>query len=68
MAAAYAAARRHAGGCPIESGLIASLIDNECRHGRLAGDPSLPCGCWRGELATVTALPGVEPDALERAA
>lgn len=65
---AYEAARRQLGACPIEVGLIGNLIDNECEHLRLPGDPSPPCGCHPGELAPVTALPGVEPDALGRAA
>lgn len=29
----------------------------ECRHGRLSHDSSPACGCWRGELAPVIALP-----------
>jgi hypothetical protein len=30
----------------------------ECRrHGRLSHDPTLPCGCWPGELAPVVGLP-----------
>lgn len=51
------------GACPIEmieSGGFASpiretgalhelLADNECAHGRLAGDPTDRCGCWPGE-------------------
>lgn len=45
--AIYAAAFE-AGGyvCPIESGAIGRLVDNECEHGRLPGDSSAPCGCW----------------------
>jgi hypothetical protein len=36
-----------AGGvCPIEAGFIGNLADNECKHGRLAGDKTPPCGCW----------------------
>jgi hypothetical protein len=30
----------------------------ECVHGRIAGDPSEPCGCWPGETrASVHELP-----------
>jgi hypothetical protein len=34
------------GSCPIESGFIGGLADNECKHERLPGDRSAPCGCW----------------------
>lgn len=30
--------------------------EDECRHGRLPGDRSDPCGCWR-ELEAPVALP-----------
>lgn len=45
----YAQACRAAGSCAIEAGLVAKLIDNECEHLRLPGDPSPPCGCHPGE-------------------
>lgn len=45
------------GRCPIEAGVIGKLADNECRHGRLPGDSTEPCGCWPGEGAQVVALP-----------
>ena len=39
-AARYRAALAHTGGvCPIEAGVIGRLADNECKHGRLPGDP-----------------------------
>jgi hypothetical protein len=34
------------GSCPIESGYIGKIADNECSHGRLPGDRTRPCGCW----------------------
>ena len=44
--------------CPIEAGFIGRLADNECHHGRLAGDRTPPCGCWAHfEGARVIALP-----------
>lgn len=36
-------------GCPIESGFIGNLVDNECPHGRLPGDATSACGCWPQE-------------------
>lgn len=54
--ARYRAAARHAGGCPIEAGVLGRLADHECRHGRLAGDPTPTCGCWPHETATIIAL------------
>ena len=58
FAARYRAAERLAGGrCPIEAGLICSLADHECRHGRLAFDRTTPCGCWPEEGAVVRPLP-----------
>ena len=29
--------------------LLPALADFECEHGRLAGDPTEPCGCWPTE-------------------
>ena len=50
FAAAYRAAQQLAGGaCPIEAGLLGRLVDLECRHGRMPGDSSPPCGCWPQE-------------------
>lgn len=34
------------GSCPIETGFIGKLADNECAHHRLPGDRTSPCGCW----------------------
>ncbi|MTD47173.1 hypothetical protein GKE82_23510 [Conexibacter sp. W3-3-2] len=45
------------GACPIESGHLLKLADNECRHGRLPYDRSAPCGCFPEEGATIHALP-----------
>ena len=45
------------GTCPIEAGVIGRLADHECRHGRLPGDRTCPCGCWPAERAAVIALP-----------
>jgi len=57
FAARYRAATRETGGaCPIESGVLGRLADNECAHGRLAGDRSAKCGCWPQENAPVIAL------------
>ena len=44
-----AAALQTGGACPIESGVLGRLADNECAHGRLAGDRSAKCGCWPQE-------------------
>ena len=53
----YRKAMRQAGGaCPIESGVLGRLADNECDHGRLPGDRSRKCGCWPQEDTTVIAL------------
>ena len=35
--------------CPIEAGILGRLADHECRHGRLSGDRTPPCGCWTQE-------------------
>jgi len=51
-----AAALQTGGACPIESGVLGRLADNECAHGRLAGDRSAKCGCWPQENAPVIAL------------
>ena len=53
----YREAMRQAGGaCPIESGVLGRLADNECDHGRLPGDRTGKCGCWPQENAPVIAL------------
>lgn len=58
FAAVYRAGLRVTGGaCPIEAGVIGRLADHECRHGRLPGDRTRPCGCWPEERAAVIALP-----------
>jgi hypothetical protein len=49
FAARYRAAEQAHGACPIESGHLLKLADNECEHGRLAGDSTPPCGCWPSE-------------------
>ena len=51
-----AAALQTGGACPIESGVLGRLADNECAHGRLAGDRRATCGCWPQETAPVIAL------------
>jgi hypothetical protein len=70
--ARYRAAARHAGGCPIEAGMLGRLADHECAHGRLPGDRTPTCGCWASETATVIALarptPPEAPPARRRAA
>jgi hypothetical protein len=45
------AERRFPGSCPIEAGLLLNLADHECRHGRLPGDPTEPCGCFSDEAS-----------------
>jgi hypothetical protein len=67
----YAAAIAECGGrCPIEAGVLGRLADHECRHGRLPGARTPPCGCWLGEGAVVVALsrPVERPRARRRAA
>ena len=60
----YREAQKLAGGaCPIEAGILGRLVDHECRHRRLPGDPSPPCGCWPEEGANVIALPANAPTA-----
>lgn len=49
----YRDAEQLCGADPIESGLIGNLIDNECPHDRLPGDPTNRCGCWREEGAVL---------------
>lgn len=66
------------GACPI--GLVADggyvepisqrswsqlLADDECAHGRLAGDPTKPCGCWPTELPGFTLAIAPERELLE---
>ncbi len=72
MPARYRAAARHAGGCPIEAGVLGRLADHECAHGRLPGDRTRTCGCWPTETAAVIALtrptPPEAPPAARRAA
>jgi hypothetical protein len=45
----YRDAEQIAGACPVESGLVGSLADNECAHERLPGDATKRCGCWAEE-------------------
>ena len=53
----YRKAMRQAGGtCPIESGVLGRLADNECDHGRLPGDRTGKCGCWPQENGLVIEL------------
>jgi hypothetical protein len=57
FSARYAAAMAECGGrCPIEAGVLGRLADHECRHGRLPGDRTAPCGCWPQEGAVLVAL------------
>jgi hypothetical protein len=70
FSARYTAAMAECGGrCPIEAGVLGRLADHECRHGRLPGDRTPQCGCWR-EGAVVLALtrPFEEPPVRRRAA
>jgi hypothetical protein len=48
---AFWALAHRIGGDPIESGAWGKLADNECKHGRLPGDSTEPCGCWPQEPA-----------------
>jgi hypothetical protein len=71
FSARYTAAMAECGGrCPIEAGVLGRLADHECRHGRLPGDRTAPCGCWRGEGEVVVALsrPVDRPPVKRRAA
>jgi hypothetical protein len=71
LTARYHAAIRHTGGdCPIEAGLLGSLADHECAHGRLPADRTPTCGCWPQEDGVVIALsaPTRRPDPARRAA
>lgn len=54
---AYEAAFRRYGVCPIESGQLLRLADDECKHGRLPGDRTPACGCWPQEGAAIVPLP-----------
>lgn len=51
--------------CPIEAGLQGKLADNECRHGRLPGDRTQPCGCWPQEPTPSPAPAVTKEDAME---
>jgi hypothetical protein len=53
------------GSCPIESGFIGGLADNECKHGRLPTDNTAPCGCWPHQ--EYYRDPSVHEDAVRRA-
>ena len=71
FSARYTAAMAECGGrCPIEAGVLGRLADHECRHGRLPGDRTPPCGCWPRKGAVVVALsrPVEEPRVTRRAA
>lgn len=57
-----AAAKVSGGACPIECGTFGRLADNECRHGRLDGDRSTPCGCWPSECVPAEGLTIVQPN------
>ena len=37
------------GGSFSDAGRSFSDVEHECEHGRLAGDPTPPCGCWPQE-------------------
>jgi hypothetical protein len=57
FSARYTAAMVECGGrCPIEAGVLGRLADHECRHGRLRGDRTPPCGCWPEEGGLMLAL------------
>lgn len=48
FSAGYRRATRAAHGvCPIESGLVGKLADNECPHGYLPTDRVIKCECWK---------------------
>jgi hypothetical protein len=38
------------------SNVSLATADYECEHGRLGGDPTPACGCWRSELPAPTAV------------
>lgn len=50
----YRALQSKHGGCPLEAGLMGKLADNECKHGRLDGDNTPPCGCFPWEAQALT--------------
>jgi hypothetical protein len=67
--ARYVAAAAQCGGCClIEAGVLGRLADHECRHGRLSGDRTPPCGCWPKEGAVVLALKRLEEPPIGRRA
>jgi hypothetical protein len=42
----YAELNREGEQCPIESGRLLRLADNECEHGHLPQDRVITCSCW----------------------
>jgi hypothetical protein len=36
-----------------DAGKSFSDAEHECKHGRLPGDSTPPCGCWAGEVPRV---------------
>lgn len=54
----YHKAEQTCGADPIEAGLIGSLTDHECLHGRLPNDNTNRCGCWPEEGAVLAAVDG----------
>jgi hypothetical protein len=59
------AADGRAGRAPTQ---IMNLADYECRHGRLPGDPTPPCGCFANERPTdepILAPPSQSADVVE---
>ena len=58
----YARLAARDGSCPIESGVIGRLADNECRlHGRLPFDRTPACGCFPQEGHGVVSRHYIEP-------
>lgn len=54
----YRQAEAVCGADPIEAGLVGSLTDHECSHGRLPNDATSRCGCWAEEGVTLQAVGG----------
>lgn len=53
--------------CLLEAGVVGKLADNECKHDRLPGDTTPPCGCWPQEPAPTPAPAVTKEDAMELA-
>lgn len=48
------------GVCPIEAGVVGSLADHECEHGRMPEDLTPDCGCWTGRRPLAVTLAEAE--------